>query len=151
MNVSLGESNQRHATLTCAIFLLISLTGTFSTFSQPRTSGSVTITAEPNAIIWIDEIRRGVTDASGRLEITKVSQGRHTVRVRATGFKETTAPLLAGRRSLTVKLVRTADRAELAFQEAERARELATDDALRTGIANRFMPYPQRLARRSGA
>ena len=80
---------------------------------------SLTITTEPNAIVWVDEIRRGTTDASGKLTLTKVSAGRHSVRVRANGFKETTAALLPGRRALAVKLVTTTDPAELKFQEAE--------------------------------
>ena len=88
----------------------------------------LTITTEPNAIVWIDEIRRGTTDASGKLVLTKVSAGRHAVRVRASGFKETTMPLVAGRRALTVKLVPTTDQAELLFQQAETAREKARDD-----------------------
>jgi len=89
---------------------------------------SLTITSEPNAIVWIDEIRRGITDASGKLTLTKVSAGRHSVRVRANNFKETVAPLLPGRRALAVKLVPTTDTAELKFQEAETAREKARDD-----------------------
>src|SRR5215217_3151124 len=89
---------------------------------------SVTITSEPNAIVWIDEIRRGMTDASGKLTLTKVSAGRHSVRVRANGFKEKTAALLPGRRALAVKLLPTTDAAELKFQEAETAREKARDE-----------------------
>jgi tetratricopeptide (TPR) repeat protein len=89
---------------------------------------ALTITTEPNAIVWIDEIRRGTTDASGKLSIAKVAAGRHSVRVRASGFKETVSPLLPGRRALDVKLVRTTDQAELLFQEAEIAREKARDD-----------------------
>ena len=89
----------------------------------------LTITSEPNAIVWVDDIRRGTTDASGKLTLTKVSAGRHSVRVRANGFKETTAALLPGRRALAVKLVATTDEAELKFQEAEAAREKARDDA----------------------
>ncbi len=89
---------------------------------------SVTVSSEPNAIVWVDEIRRGKTDASGRIEI-KVLPGRHAVRVRANGFKEVTVPLLPGRRALSVKLVRTTDPAELLFQQAEEAREKARDDA----------------------
>src|ERR1044072_3805438 len=88
---------------------------------------SLTITSEPNAIVWIDEIRRGTTDASGKLTLTKVSAGRHSVRVRANGFKETTAALLPGRRALAGKLVTITDRAELKFQESETAREKARD------------------------
>ena len=93
---------------------------------------SLTITTEPNAIVWIDEIRRGTTDASGKLSLTKISAGRHVVRVRAKGFKETTTPLLPGRRALAVKLLPTTDQAELLFQDAEIARETARgDEALR--------------------
>lgn len=89
---------------------------------------ALTITTEPNAIVWIDEIRRGTTDASGKISIAKVSAGRHTVRVRANGFKETVTLLLPSRRALDVKLVRTTDQSELLFQEAETAREKARDD-----------------------
>jgi tetratricopeptide (TPR) repeat protein len=94
-----------------------------------RAQTPVTVTSEPNAIVWIDEIRRGTTDASGKLTVNKVSAGRHSVRVRANGFKETTTPLLPGRRALAVKLIPTTDQAELKFQEAETAREKARDDA----------------------
>src|SRR6476659_667657 len=96
-----------------------------ATFAQT----ALTITTEPNAIVWIDEIRRGTADASGKLVINKVPAGRHSVRVRANGFKETVTPLLPGRRTLAVKLVTTTDQAELTFQEAETAREKARDDA----------------------
>ena len=93
-----------------------------------RAQTALTITTEPNAIVWIDEIRRGTTDDSGKLSIAKISAGRHSVRVRAAGFKETVTPLLPGRRALDVKLVRTTDQAELLFQDAETAREKARDD-----------------------
>src|SRR5688572_9016914 len=92
--------------------------------SQPLSS-TLVISSEPNAIIWIDEIRRGVTDAAGRLELKKVLPGRHAVRVRARGFREVTTSLLPGKRSLTVRLVRATDQAELLFQQAEEAREKA--------------------------
>ena len=94
-----------------------------------RAQAAVTITTEPNAIVWIDEIRRGTTDASGKLALTKIAPGRHTVRIRANGFKETTVALIPGRRTLAVKLVPTTDQAELLFQQAESAREKARDDS----------------------
>jgi len=99
---------------------------------------SLTITSEPNAIVWIDEIRRGTTDATGTLELKSVSAGRHVLRVRAMGFKETTVPLVAGRRSIAVKLIRTTDQAELTFQQAEDAREKARDDAARRQSADLY-------------
>ena len=106
--------------------------------NPPSKSASLTITTEPNAIIWIDDIRRGVTDASGRLELKKISAGRHVLRVRAMGFKEATTLLLPGRRTQTVKLVKTTDQAELAFQQAEDAREKAKDDESRKKAAELY-------------
>jgi len=91
----------------------------------------LTITTEPNAIIWLDEIRRGQTDASGKLEIKKFSAGAHVLRVRAMGFKESTTSLLAGKRNVSVKLLPSSDQAELLFQQAEAAREQAKDDESR--------------------
>src|SRR5689334_14367470 len=99
---------------------------------------ALTITTEPNAIVWIDEVRRGTTDASGKLALTKLSSGRHTVRIRANGFKETTAALLPGRRTLSVKLIPTTDKAELLFQQAETAREQARDDDARHKAADLY-------------
>jgi len=104
-------------------------------FAQPA---ALTITTEPNAIVWIDEVRRGATDASGKLALTKLSAGRHTVRVRANGFKETTTALLPGRRTLAVKLIATTDQAELLFQKAEAAHDQARDDAAREQAAGSY-------------
>jgi tetratricopeptide (TPR) repeat protein len=95
---------------------------------------ALTITTEPNAIVWIDDVRRGTTDASGKLALTKISAGRHTVRIRANGFKETTLSLLPGR-TLVLRLVSTTDQAELTFQKAETARDQARDDDAREKAA----------------
>ena len=103
-----------------------------------RAQAVLTITSEPKAIVWIDEVRRGTTDASGKLSLTKVTPRRHTVRVRANGFKEATATLLPGRRALAVKLVPTTDEAELTFQKAETAREQARDEAAREKAAELY-------------
>lgn len=93
---------------------------------------SLTIRTEAGAVIWLDEIRHGTTDATGQLTIEKVKAGRHTLRVRANGFKEKTVTLLPAQRgSLDVKLTPTTDEAELLFQQAEAAREKARDDEAR--------------------
>jgi tetratricopeptide (TPR) repeat protein len=116
--------------LSAVLVLLFSLTAFAqrSPTSSPAAKRSLTITTEPNAIVWIDEVRRGTTDSSGKLTITAPSAGRHTLRIRAKGFKETSRPLLAGS-TLTVKLLPTSDEAELLFQQAEETREKARTDA----------------------
>jgi len=98
---------------------------------QPRPQAAptaLTITTEPNAAVWIDENRRGTTDASGKLSVGNVSNKRHIIRVRAQGFKESSAPLLAGRRTIAIKLIPTTDQGELLFQQAETTREKARED-----------------------
>lgn len=101
-------------------------------------AGVLIVSTEPNAIIWVDEIRRGTTDTAGKLEL-KVSPGRHTLRVRANGFKEVTTPLLPGKRgSISVKLIPTRDKAELAFQQAETARETARDATAKQQAADLY-------------
>jgi tetratricopeptide (TPR) repeat protein len=94
--------------------------------------GALNIQTEANAIIWLDEIRRGAADADGRIALTKISAGRHTLHVRATGFREATIPVPSGQSTtLVVRLLRTTDDAELAFQQAEEARDKAKDDEAR--------------------
>jgi len=88
--------------------------------------------------VWIDEIRRGSTDASGKLEITKLSAGRHSLRVRAKGFVETSRTLVPGVRSVTVKLLKSTDEAELLYQQAEEAREKARTDEARQKAADLY-------------
>jgi tetratricopeptide (TPR) repeat protein len=102
-------------------------------------SRTITLLTEPNAIIWVDEIRRGTTDANGKLAQVKLSSGAHTLRVRANGFKESSLPLTGVQRGeIRVRLLRTTDEAELAFQQAETARETARDDATRQKSADLY-------------
>ena len=111
----------------------------FLAVAAAQAQTAVTITTQPNAIVWIDGIRRGTTDSSGKLTLNKVSaDARHSVRVRASGFKETLTFLLPGRRELAVKLWKTTDAGELKFQEAETARETARDD--RRSVAPHLAP-----------
>jgi tetratricopeptide (TPR) repeat protein len=97
------------------------------------------VRTEPKAVVWLDEIRRGVTDEAGRLTLMKVSAGRHMLRVRARGFKETTVAIAPQRRGvIEARLMRTTDKAELLFQQAEEARESARDDDARKQAADLY-------------
>ena len=100
---------------------------------------SLTIVTEPSAIVWLDEIRRGSTNTTGQLALAKVSAGAHSLRVRASGFKEVTMSVSAAQRGeVRVRLVRTTDEAELTFQQAETVRETAKDDQLRQQSADLY-------------
>lgn len=99
-----------------------------TTTAGPRT---VTVVTEPNAVVWVDDVRRGVTNESGQLEL-KVGAGRRALRVRAAGFGERALALLPAQRGrVEVKLARTTDEGELLYQQAEEAREKATTEEAR--------------------
>jgi tetratricopeptide (TPR) repeat protein len=100
---------------------------------------SITVHTEANATLWLDEVRRGVTDDAGRLTLERVGSGRHSLRVRALGFHEralAVAPTQRGQ--IEVRLTRTTDEAELTFQQAEEAREKAKDDESRRAAADLY-------------
>lgn len=99
----------------------------------PATAGkTLRIQTAPKATIWIDDLKRGVTDESGKLEIKQVASRAHTIRIRATGFKEITRPLAPPiPATLSIKLTLPADAAETAFQAAETAAAQAKDDDAR--------------------
>ena len=129
----------RSVTLSLLVFPAMIASIVFMAYAQqrrvaprPTFRSSLNIQSEPNAIVWLDDIRRGTTDAAGKLSLTKVSPGRHVLRVRANGFKEATMPLLPGKSgTVAVRLVRTTDEAELIFQQAEEARDKTKDDESR--------------------
>ena len=70
--------------------------------------------------MWVNGIRYGATDSEGKLAIRLAGAARANVRVRAYGFKEATQPILPAAKELTISLTKTADEAELAFQDGER-------------------------------
>jgi tetratricopeptide (TPR) repeat protein len=111
------------------ILLGVIISALFSTtfaFGQARktvasAARAITIVTEPNASIWIDDILRGISDESGMLVVKPLmATGIRRMRVRANGFKEASMPLLPAQKGeLKVVLVKTTDKAELAFQQAE--------------------------------
>jgi tetratricopeptide (TPR) repeat protein len=127
-----------------AICLIVILSG-LALAQRPRqttptgNARTISVVSEPKAIIWIDEIRRGVTNDSGILSSLKLSAGAHNLRIRAMGFKEISPPISAVQRGeISVRLVRTTDQAELLFQKAENARESARDDPSRQGAVDLY-------------
>lgn len=101
----------------------------------PVSANSITVRTEPKAIVWLDEVRRGVADDAGQLVLGNVSAGRHTLRVRAEGFKERSLPVLQSQRGVVqVRLTRTTNEAEIAFQGAEAAGEKPGEEARNEAI-----------------
>jgi Tfp pilus assembly protein PilF len=111
----LGSGLLSRALLLWSFALLIATTS----LGQPALR-SITINTEPDATVWIDGVRYGVTDSDGKLKIASVLPGVRNLRVRAIGFSEVRKSLPApSRGDVTIKLVETKDEAELAYQQAE--------------------------------
>lgn len=91
---------------------------------------AITVSAQPGSAVWIDDVKYGVTDKAGTLEIKTVAAGTHTLRVRSDGFAEKSQPISAIQKGvIKITLVKTTDPGELAFQEAERLTLVDRDKA----------------------
>ncbi|MDT4896801.1 MAG: hypothetical protein QOH25_1878 [Acidobacteriota bacterium] len=140
--------NRLLSIIALAVFSLTVFDGATDSFAQKArkkpagasaATRSLIIHTEANAIVWLDEVRRGVTETDGKLTLEKVTPARHTLRVRASGFRERTLAVLPAQRGqLEVRLVKTTDEAELTFQQAETAREKAKDDESRRAAAELY-------------
>jgi tetratricopeptide (TPR) repeat protein len=98
---------------------------------------TLVIASVPNAVVWVDGVRRGVTDESGRIELKGVVRAPHVIRVRAKGFAENTVAVVASEvwlGHISVPLNRTMTDAERAFQDAEEAREKATEESRKSAV-----------------
>ena len=104
--------------------------------SRPVASALI-VQTEPNATIWLNDVRCGTTDGQGNLRVGRVPAGSYLLRVRARGFKEASLPVrVPSARAVRIRLARTNDQAELAFQQAEEIRERAKSED-RRGISAR--------------
>ncbi|MEZ5308065.1 MAG: tetratricopeptide repeat protein [Pyrinomonadaceae bacterium] len=101
------------------LFLILMVSG-ISAFGQARKSSrSLTVLTAPDASVWLDGVFRG-TAVDGKLVMKIVLPGAHSLKVRAFGFKEVTRPIGAGETQVSIPLEKTLDRAEIAFQNAEK-------------------------------
>ena len=136
------------------VFVLCLLT--FNLDAQTEKLRTVIIVSEPAATVWIDDVRFGKTGKDGKLAISSVSPGRHAVRVRCDGFGEVSKALLPTQSGeFQIALTKTNDKAELAFQEAERLSLIDRDKVaeayrnaikLRPGYANAYISLARMLS-----
>jgi tetratricopeptide (TPR) repeat protein len=102
------------------IYLILITSFAISVFAQKTTYRSITVVTQPNTTVWVDDIKRGTTDANGKLDIKTVASGVRKIRLRANGFKEVSQNLTATQiGDVKISLVKTTDDAEIAFQKAE--------------------------------
>ena len=83
MQIQFEPSNKQSVTIKILSLTLICFFS-ISVFAQKSVSqiGTITVISEPDAVVWLDGVRRGKTDADGKLIIKAVSAGKHLLRVR---------------------------------------------------------------------
>jgi tetratricopeptide (TPR) repeat protein len=101
------------------IYSFLIATMAISITAQKIAYRTVNVVTQANTTVWIDDVKRGITDASGKLTIKLVASGIRKLRLRANGFKEVSQNLTATQSDVKVALIKTTDEAELAFQKAE--------------------------------
>ncbi len=81
---------------------------------------TIIILTEPKAVVWLDDVKRGAADESGKLAVKFSLPGTRKLRIRADGFKEISQNLLpTNKGEVKIILTKTTDEAELVFQQAE--------------------------------
>lgn len=119
------SANGRLLMASILVLSAVLLSAVGSSAQRATKQRSLSIIAEPNAKVWIKGVFRGTTAADGRLEVRSAPAGSLPIRVRADGFKDaerTVTAAFAG--EINFKLIETSDPAELAFQEAERQKDV---------------------------
>jgi tetratricopeptide (TPR) repeat protein len=119
-----------------------------------RTYGSLKVTTgQPGSVIFINNIRHGVTDEQGVAEIKRCWTGSFTARVRSVGFADWNGKVLIKANAATVLKVTqtpTTDEALVHYQKGEALRDKAKNaDAIKefkAALALRPVFFEARLA-----
>ncbi len=132
---SLLHASAAQTVLACLITFTLALISTPAALAQRKGAAAkppargIIVKTHPNAIVWLDNVRRGTANADGTLELKQVTRGAHTLRVRASGFAEQSFALLPTQRGvISITLRPTTNEAELTFQQAEEQREKGGGD-----------------------
>lgn len=94
--------------------------------ARARTGALKVITGHHGSVVFINNVRHGVTGENGELDLPRVMAGSFPVRVRTVGYadwKGSTIITSGGSRTLKVTQQQTGDAPTLSFQKAESLRD----------------------------
>jgi hypothetical protein len=98
------------------------------TVSTPRraTGALKVVTGRAGSVVFINNVRHGVTADNGELDLPRVISGSYTLRVRTVGFTDWGGPVViaaGGNRTLKVSQQPTTDQAILHYQKGDQLRD----------------------------
>jgi predicted Zn-dependent protease len=91
-----------------------------------RTGGLKLITGQAGSVLFINNVRHGVTNDKGELDLPRVFAGAFPVRVRSVGFADWTGSIIivtGATRTLRISQQRTGDEPILGYQRGESLRD----------------------------
>jgi hypothetical protein len=96
--------------------------------AQPRraTGALKVITGQAGSVVFINNVRHGVTNDKGELDLPRVIAGSYSARVRTVGYSDWNGPVIiaaGGSRNLKVTQRPTSDQATLHFQKGDQLRD----------------------------
>ena len=100
--------------------------GTTAVAARARTGALKVITGHADSVVFINNVRHGVTRENGELDLPHVVAGSHPVRVRTVGYadwKGSTVIAAGGSGTLKVTQLQTSDEPTLRYQKAEALRD----------------------------
>lgn len=121
---------RRYSTLPVVFAAVLVLIAALGIRAQTPRTRSIEIVTEPGASVWLNDVYFGKAGQDGKLSVITALTGRGGLRVRADGFAEAVKPLLPAQSGeIRIPLTKTADPAELAYQEAIRLTQVDRDKA----------------------
>src|SRR5262245_52354690 len=95
--------------------------------NRARPTGSLkVITGQQSSVVFINNVRHGVTNDKGELDLSRVMSGSYPVRVRTVGYADwqgSTIIVAGSGRSLKVTQLPTSDEPTLHYQKADELRD----------------------------
>jgi predicted Zn-dependent protease len=92
-----------------------------------RATGALkVITGQPGSVVFINNVRHGVTNDKGELDLPRVIAGSYPARVRTVGYADWNGPVVivpGGNRTLKVAQQPTSDQATLHYQKGDQLRD----------------------------
>jgi Flp pilus assembly protein TadD len=92
-----------------------------------RATGTLkVVTGQPGSVVFINNVRHGVTNDKGELDLPRAIAGSYPLRVRTVGFADWNGPVvIAGGGSRTLKVTQqpTTDQATLHYQKGDQLRD----------------------------
>ena len=116
------------------VFVLLAPLSTYTQSQKPRrpsaaiapTGALKVITGQAGSVVFINNVRHGVTNDKGELDLPRVIAGSYPVRVRTVGFVDGNASVIIsarGNKTLRVTQQTTTDEATLHYQRGDALRD----------------------------